>query len=79
MSRNDLIEVYISHFQIEFNFCNVKQYAGLFDSQSHDIDKINFNLNVSMNTVNLAKAVAIKSRSLFQYYSFRSQIEQKLK
>lgn len=67
----DVIEIYRSRFQIEFNFRNAKQYAGLCDSQSRDIDKINFNFNISLTTVNLAKRMLSSQTNLFQWLQLK--------
>ena len=60
-----MIEIYRSQFQIEFNFRDAKQHSGLFNSQSLNIDKMNFNFNTSLTTINLAKAYAIRLNKPF--------------
>ena len=72
MSGYDVIEIYRSRFQIEFNFRDAKQHAGLCNSQSRNIDKINFNFNASLTTVNLAKAYALKSNKSFSMASIKT-------
>ena len=74
MSGIDVVEIYRSRFQIEFNFRNAKQHAGLCNSQSRNIDKMNFNFNASLTTINLAKAYAIKSNKPFSMASIKTMM-----
>ena len=69
-----MIEIYRSRFQIEFNFRDAKQHAGLCNSQSRNIDKINFNFNASLTTINLAKAYAIRSNKPFSMASIKTMM-----
>lgn len=43
MSEKDVIETYRTRSQIEFNFRDAKQHAGLCNSQSRNLDRLDFN------------------------------------
>ena len=55
MSGRDVIEYYRCRFQIEFAFRDAKQYTGLCDCQSRDLDTINFAFNTSLSALGVAK------------------------
>lgn len=74
MSGKDVIEIYRSRFQIEFNFRDAKQHSGLNNSQSRNIDKMNFNFNASLTTINLAKAYAIRLNKPFSMASIKTMM-----
>lgn len=74
MSGKDVIEIYRSRFQIEFNFRDAKQHAGFCNSQSRNIDKMNFNFNASLTTINLAKAYAIRLNKPFCKASIKTMM-----
>ena len=74
MSGKDIIEIYRSCFQIEFNCRDAKQHAGFCNSQSRNIDKMNFNFNASLTTINLAKAFAIRLNKPFSMAYFKTMI-----
>ncbi len=57
MSGKDVIEYYRTRFQIEFNFRDAKQFAGLTDSQARSSAKLDFAYNASFAAVNVAKTV----------------------
>jgi len=53
-------KIYLYHkqrFQIEFLFCDAKNFAGLEHCQARSAQKINFHVNASLSTVSLAKAI----------------------
>lgn len=72
MSGKDVIGTYRSRFQIEFNFRDAKQHAGLCNSQSRNIDTMNF--NASLTTINLAKAYAIRLNKPFSMASIKTMM-----
>lgn len=74
MSGKDVIEIYRSRFQIEFNCRDTKQHAGLSNSQSRNIDKMNFNFNASLTTINLTKAYAIRLNKPFSMASIKTMM-----
>lgn len=60
MLGKDVIKIYRIRFQIEFNFHDAIQHAGLCISQSRNIEKRNFNFNTSLLTINLVKVQSEK-------------------
>jgi len=50
-----LLEYYQTRFQIEFLYRDAKQHTGLNDSQARSANKLNFHLNTSLTTINIAK------------------------
>ena len=74
MSGIDVIEIYRSRFQIEFNFRDAKQHTGLCHSQSRNKDKMNFNFNASLTTINLAKVYAVKENKPFSIASIKTMM-----
>jgi hypothetical protein len=57
MTGIDLFNYYKSRFQIEFLYRDAKQYTGLNDSQARSVNKLNFQFNVALSSLNLAKVV----------------------
>ncbi|MGB4960781.1 MAG: transposase [Saprospiraceae bacterium] len=53
-----LIKYYRARYQMEFNFRDAKQYAGLTHCQSRDKDKLDYHFNASLTSVNIAKAIS---------------------
>lgn len=53
----DILLYYRLRFQQEFIFRDAKQYVGLQDCQARSEEQIDFHVNMSMTTVNIAKAV----------------------
>ncbi len=62
-SGKDVLDIYKTRFQLEFCFRDSKQHTGLTHCQSTSINKLAFNFNASLTSVNLAKA-ACKSLGL---------------
>ncbi len=62
-SGKDVLDIYRTRFQLEFCFRDSKQHTGLTHCQSTSINKLAFNFNASLTSVNLAKA-ACKSLGL---------------
>ena len=63
VSGKDVLDIYRTRFQLEFCFRDSKQHTGLTHCQSTSINKLAFNFNASLTSVNLAKA-ACKSLGL---------------
>lgn len=57
ISAKDIIEYYRTRFQIEFCFRDSKQFSGLNDCQVRDLRKLDFALNASLVSVNIAKVM----------------------
>lgn len=60
MKAMDILDFYRTRFQIKFCYRDSKQFTGLTDCQSRDLDKLHFHFNASLTSVNLAKAKALK-------------------
>jgi Transposase DDE domain len=56
LSASDILAYYRARFQIEFIFRDARQYTGLVDSQSRNLDAIDAQVNGSLTALNLAKA-----------------------
>jgi len=48
---------YRSRFQIEFLYRDGKQHTGLNDSQARSENKLHFQFNASLTSINIAKAI----------------------
>jgi len=57
MVPNDILLYYQSRYQIEFLYRDGKQHTGLNDSQARSENKLHFQFNVSLTSINIAKAV----------------------
>lgn len=56
VSGKDVIEYYCTRFQIEFCFRDAKDFTGLtHHCQARDVEKLSFNFNASLTSVNLAE------------------------
>lgn len=60
MKAMDILDYYRTRFQIEFCYRDSKQFTGLTDCQSRDLDKLHFHFNASLTSVNLAKVKALE-------------------
>lgn len=60
MKAMDILDYYRTRFQIEFCYRDAKQFTGLTDCQSRDLDKLHFHFNASLTSVNLAKVKALE-------------------
>ena len=56
LSASDILAYYRARFQIEFIFRDARQYTGMVDSQSRNLDAIDAQVNGSLTALNLAKA-----------------------
>ena len=57
MPAEDVLLYYHSRFQIEFLYCDGKQHTGLNDSQTRSENKLHFQFNASLTSINIAKVV----------------------
>lgn len=57
MDPNDVLLYYHSRFQIEFLYRDGKQHTGLGDSQARSENKLHFQFNASLTSINIAKAI----------------------
>jgi hypothetical protein len=57
MDPNDVLQYYHSPFQIEFLYRDAKQHTGLCDSQARSENKLHFQFNASLTSINIAKVV----------------------
>ncbi|MBW6533658.1 MAG: transposase [Mariniphaga sp.] len=55
MAALEILDCYQSRFQIEFLYRDAKQYTGLNDSQARSENKLNFQFNAALTTINIAK------------------------
>jgi len=57
----DVIDIYHTHFQIEFGFRDAKQFTGLENSQARSGNKLNFHFNAALTKVNIAKIMQLSN------------------
>jgi hypothetical protein len=57
MPAADILLYYRSRFQIEFLYRDGKQYTGLNDSQARSENKLHFQFNAALTTINIARVV----------------------
>ncbi len=57
MDPNDVLLYYHSRFQIEFLYRDGKQHTGLNDSQARSENKLHFQFNASLTSINIAKEI----------------------
>ena len=57
LTAQQIFTYYRSRFQIEFIYCDAKQYTGLNHCQGRNKQKLNFHWNAALTTVNLAKVL----------------------
>lgn len=69
MEAKEIIDYYRTRFQIEFCYRDGKQFTGLTDCQSRDLNKLHF--NASLTSVNLAKVKAIEKGSVLSMASVK--------
>lgn len=72
MSGVDVVEYYKTRFQIEFVFRNCKEYTGLCDNQSRNIDKLHFAFNASLASENVAKVMLHETGQIISMASLKS-------
>lgn len=74
MSGKDVIDIYRTRFQIEFCFRSGKQHTGLSQCQSTSINRLAFNFNASLTSINLAKAASKRLGMPFSISTCKSVI-----
>ena len=57
MDPGTILEYYRIRFQIEFLYRDGKQHTGLNDSQARSENKLDFQFNASLTSINIAKVV----------------------
>ena len=57
MAGSDILEAYRARYQMEFNFRDGKQYAGLEHCQARSKNKIYFHVNASLTATSIAKCI----------------------
>ena len=57
MDPNEVLQYYHCRFQIEFLYRDGKQHTGLNDCQARSENKLHFQFNASLTSINIAKAV----------------------
>lgn len=61
-SGEQIYRYYKARFQIEFQFRDAKQYAGLEDCQARDRKALHYHFNATMAAVNLTKIESMRNR-----------------
>lgn len=57
MAPKDVLQYYQCRFQIEFLYRDGKQHTGLNDCQARSENKLHFQFNTSLTSINIAKAI----------------------
>ena len=57
MPATEILLYYQSRFQIEFLYRDGKQHTGLNDSQARSENKLNFQFNISLTSINIARVI----------------------
>jgi DDE superfamily endonuclease len=63
LDGHKLVEFYVARFQIEFLFRDSKQFTGLSDCQARAKAALDFHLNASLATLNLARAEEVRAQT----------------
>lgn len=71
MEPKEVVDYYRTRFQIEFCYRDAKQFTGLTDCQSRDLNKLHFHFNASLTSVNLAKAKALEKGTVLSMASVK--------
>ncbi|WP_455666017.1 transposase [Phocaeicola sp.] len=71
MVAKEIIDYYRTRFQIEFCYRDGKQFTGLTDCQSRDLNKLHFHFNTSLTSVNLAKVKAVEKGTVLSMASVK--------
>jgi len=71
MEAKEVVEYYRTRFQIEFCYRDAKQFTGLTDSQSRDLNKLHFHFNASLTSVNLVKVNALEKGTVLSMASVK--------
>ena len=75
LSASDILAYYRARFQIEFIFRDARQYTGMVDSQSRNLDALDAQVNGSLTALNLARAtlrqeLTVEGESMPEVVSF---------
>jgi hypothetical protein len=70
LSGQQILQYYRTRFQIEFLYRDGKQFTGLNDCQARSVNKLDFQFNMSLTTINIAKIAHWLSKSKDQRKSF---------
>jgi hypothetical protein len=75
LRASNILAYYRARFQIEFIFRDARQYTGMVDSQSRNLDAIDAQVNGSLTALNLAKATlrqesSVEGESTLEVVSF---------
>ena len=71
MKAIDVLDFYKTRFQVEFCFRDSKQFTGLTNCQSRDIDKLHFHFNASLTSVNLTKVKVLEKGTVLSMASVK--------
>lgn len=71
MDAKELMDYYRTRFQIEFCYRDAKQFTGLTDCQSRNLNKLHFHFNASLTSVNLAKVKALEKGTVLSMASVK--------
>jgi len=71
MKAMEVLDYYRTRFQIEFCYRDSKQFTGLTDCQSRDLDKLHFHFNASLTSVNLAKVKTLEKGTVLSMTSVK--------
>lgn len=71
MEAKEIMDYYRTCFQFEFCYRDSKQFTGLTDCQSRDLNKLHFHFNASLTSINLAKVEAIAKGSMLSMTSVK--------
>ena len=58
MSARDIMDIYRTRFQIEYLYRDAKQFTGLTHCQSRKKESLDFAFNMSLSSINVARAFA---------------------
>ena len=67
----NILNFYKTRIQVEFCFRDNKQFTGLTNCQSRNIDILHFHFNTSLTSVNLAKARALEKGEVLSMASVK--------
>ncbi len=71
MSGEEVLRTYRSRFQIEFCFCDAKQYTGLTHCQARHKNQLDFSYNASFASQNVAKVMMKENGVQYSMASFK--------
>ena len=71
MKALDVLDYYRTRFKVKFCFRDSKQFTGLTDCKSRDLEKQHFHFNVALTSVNLAKAKDLEKGTVLSMASIK--------